>query len=321
MDNDLVTKLRNKIDSATNIQIISHIRPDGDAISSIIAFGLALIEVGKQVQMISSDGVPTALRYLPDWNQINKKISEPVDLIIALDCADRERLGSGIDSETNIDVCIDHHITNTNFADLNLVVPDAVATCAILARLIPELGIQITPSIAEALLVGILADSQGFRTLNTNAEALRTAADIVELGANLPDLYFRTLVNRSFEATRYWGAGLGKLQSDNGVVWTRLSLDDRKKANYHGKDDADLINVLSAINEMQIAVIFVEQDPQKVKVSWRGSDGVDVASIAAQFGGGGHVAAAGAMIEGTLDEVQKIVIKTTQKIFEQVSEI
>ena len=318
MNSDTVSTIREKIDAAANIQIISHVRPDGDSISSIIALGMALIESGKEIQMISTDGVPSALRISSEWDRIKNKISELPDLIIALDSADRERLGTGLDSDSNVDINIDHHVTNTKYGDANLVEPDAVATCAILAKLIPELELSITPVVAEALLAGILADSQGFRTLNTSADALRVSADIIDMGADLPDIYFRTLVNRSFESARYWGAGLNNLQSENGIVWTRLSLEDRHKANYRGRDDADLINVLSAIQDTRIAVIFIEQDANNVKVSWRGSKGADVSTIAATFGGGGHVAAAGAMVEGSLDEVEERVINSTVELSEKM---
>jgi phosphoesterase RecJ-like protein len=138
----------------------------------------------------------------------------------------------------------------------------------------------------------------------------------VDAGADIPELYNRALVQRSFQAGRYWGAGLSKLQRDDGVVWTSLTLDDRRLAEYPGRDDADLINIVSAINGAQVALVFIEQSGGKVKVSWRSQPGVDVSGVAVSFGGGGHMAAAGAEIEGKLEEVQKSVLHATRALLE-----
>jgi phosphoesterase RecJ-like protein len=127
------------------------------------------------------------------------------------------------------------------------------------------------------------------------------------------------LVNRSIEAVRYWGAGLSQLNLENRIIWTTLSLKDRKAADYSGRDDADLINLLSTINGIDVALIFVEQDKEKVKVSWRSRPSLDVSKIAAQFGGGGHAAASGAIILGTLKDVEARVIETTMSVIMKVS--
>jgi phosphoesterase RecJ-like protein len=138
----------------------------------------------------------------------------------------------------------------------------------------------------------------------------------MELGADLTDIYYRTISAQSFSAAKYWGAGLSKLQIDRGLVWTTLSLKERQEAEYQYKDDADLIKILSAINGAIIAVILTEQSSGYVKISWRlcGSEPseLDVAEIALKFGGGGHKAASGADVMGTLDEVLESVIAITR---------
>lgn len=319
MNKELLEQIRQELHHADSILLVSHVRPDGDAVSSVLALGFALQEIGKEVQMALIDGVPTALRFISGWEQIRKAAQGEPGLIITLDSADRDRIGAVLDEETSIDINIDHHATNTQFGRLNLIVSDSVATCAILADIFPTLNLPLTPTIAEILLTGILTDSQGFRTLNTNAEALRIAADLVDMGANLSELYDQALSRRSLEATRYWGAGLSRLQHKNGIVWASLSIEDRKAVGYRGRDDAELVNVLSAIEGARIAIIFIEQDTKTVKVSWRGQAGVDVSRIAAQFGGGGHVAAAGAMVNGSLAEVEINVVRATANAFENVA--
>jgi phosphoesterase RecJ-like protein len=123
----------------------------------------------------------------------------------------------------------------------------------------------------------------------------------------------RSLVHKSFPAARYWGAGLSRLEQENGIVWGTLTLDDRKHAGYGGNDDADLINLISAINGNKVGMIFVEQSDNHVKISWRAlEEGIDVSPIAKQFGGGGHAAAAGADVPGNLNDVQPLVLKATK---------
>ena len=127
-------------------------------------------------------------------------------------------------------------------------------------------------------------------------------------------LYFRSLVQRTFSATKYWGAGLSNLERSDGIVWTALTMADRKVSGYTGNDDADLISIISSIDEADIAIIFIEQNKNKTKVSWRGlKPNVDVAQIASQFGGGGHKAASGAELSGSLDDVRERVLEITRK--------
>jgi phosphoesterase RecJ-like protein len=147
-----------------------------------------------------------------------------------------------------------------------------------------------------------------------NSEALRLSAKLMDLGANLADLYRQTLNTRSFEAARYWGRGLGHLERAGRMAWTSLSLSDRLESGYMGNDDADLVNILTSIKDCDIAVIFVEQKYGKIKVSWRSEPGYDVSAIAVKFGGGGHAAASGAEISGSLAEVQNVVLQATSKL-------
>jgi phosphoesterase RecJ-like protein len=214
-----------------------------------------------------------------------------------------------------VDVNIDHHPDNTNFGAINLVEPAAVSASQILAGLFPQFGLELTPVTAAALLTGLITDTIGFKTENMKPEALRLAADLFEAGADLPVLYHQALAAKSFAAARYNGAGLVQMVQEGEIVWTQLTLADRKSAGYNGHDDADLVNVLSAVRSAEVAIIFVEQDHNQVKISWRTrSKELDVSRVAHHFGGGGHRPAAGAMIEGSLPEVQADVLETTRRL-------
>jgi phosphoesterase RecJ-like protein len=311
---DLHTAIREKFQAAGRILILSHIRPDGDAIGSMLALGLALQDAGKQVQMVLSDGLPAAFKHLPGAEQIRTQAEGEFDLIVTVDCSDLARASSPLPPDRQPDIVIDHHITTAAFGGLNLIDPNAAATASLLTRSLPAWGLTITAPIAANLLTGLVTDTLGFRTSSTTPETLRQAADLLELGVDMSALYFRSLVRRTFAAARYWGAGLTRLERNNGIVYTSLTLADRQASGYTGQDDADLINVVASIDESDVAIIFVEQNPERVKVSWRGLKAhVDVAQIARQFGGGGHRAAAGAEVRGSLPEVQERVLRLTRQ--------
>ncbi|MCL4528221.1 MAG: DHH family phosphoesterase [Chloroflexi bacterium] len=315
MNESLNKAIQARLNDARNVLVASHVRPDGDAVGALLGFGLTLQQAGKKVQMVLADGVPSSFRHLEGASQIKTKVDGAFDTFVTLDCADFKRTGKPFESAGQPDINIDHHITNEKFGKLNLIEGEEVATAAILTNHLPAWGYQITKPVAAALLTGIITDTLGFRTSNITPEALRQAAMLMETGVDMPELYMRGLVRRSFEATRYWGGGLSNLQRKDSVVWSTLTLEDRRIAGYSGNDDADLINIISAIDDFKIGLIFVEQNDHRVKVSWRALEtGIDVSPLAVQFGGGGHAAAAGADVEGTLDEVCESVLKATHQL-------
>lgn len=306
----LISQTAEALRGAGSLLIASHIRPDGDAIGSLLGFGLALEEAGKPVQMVLSDELPLHFRHLPGVERILRTMQGQSDFAIVVDCSDLQRTGEALAGRTP-DLNIDHHITNTNFGRINVIDTQSAATAEMLARLLPRLGLKISPSVAANLLTGLIADTLGFRTSSVTPSALRIAADLMEAGGDLPRLYRQALLQRTFEAGRYWGAGLSRLEHENGLVWATLTLADRQGSEYPGRDDADLINVVSSIEGADVALIFVEQPEKRVKISWRSQPGIDVSIIAAQFGGGGHRAAAGAEVDGALEPVKRQVLDAT----------
>ncbi len=313
MNESVNTAIKIRLADAGNILIASHIRPDGDAVGSLLGIGLALQHAGKNVQMVLADGVPSSFRHLEGAEQVKIKVEGIFDTFITVDCADFKRTGKPFESIGQPDINIDHHITNEKFGKLNLIEGEEVATAAILTNHLPAWGYEITKPVAAALLTGLITDTLGFRTFNVTPEAMRQAATLMETGVDMPELYMRGLIRRSFEATCYWGAGLSNLQRKDGMVWGKLTLEDRKATGYSGNDDADLINTISAIDGYKVGMIFVEQANMRVKISWRALEtGVDVSQIAKHFGGGGHAAAAGADVAGTLDEVITRAIQNTK---------
>ncbi|HMZ08036.1 MAG TPA: DHH family phosphoesterase [Anaerolineales bacterium] len=315
MNNRLTGEIKNRLDVAQNIVIASHVRPDGDAIGSLLGLGLALQNAGKTVEMILVDGVPSSFRFLEGSNLIKKEPSGGHDTFITVDCADFKRTGKVFENFGQPDINIDHHKTNEQFGKLNLIEAEEVATAAILTNHLPGWGLTITQPVAAALLTGILTDTLGFRTSNTTPEALRQAASLMESGVDMTEIYMQSLVRKTYPAAKYWGAGLSSLESKHGIVWGTLKLTDRKSTGYSGNDDADLINMISAIDGNQVGMVFVEQQNNHVKISWRALvPGVDVSQVAKFFKGGGHAAAAGADIEGTLDDIKQEALAKTREL-------
>lgn len=308
------------VSNSEQIAVIAHIRPDGDALGSLLALGESLQLKGKRVAMIISDGVPHRFQFLPGADQIVSDLPDEEYLLVAVDVADSGRLALSSALEGQPDINIDHHPTNTRFAKLNLVDKSAASTTQVIYELAEQLDLPINRGIATNLLAGLLTDTIGFRTQSVDARALRMAADLLEMGAPLADLYQKTIISRKFEAVRYWGTGLSNLHREDGLIWASLNVTDRESASYSGADDADLTDLLTSIDDMQIVVVLVELSRSSVKVSWRSTSGIDVAALAEQFGGGGHVAAAGATLEGTLQEVEQRVIAATRALLSPVME-
>jgi phosphoesterase RecJ-like protein len=315
MNDELNEAIKSRLAAAQSVLVTSHVRPDGDAIGSLLGLGLALENAGKTVQMVLADGISSTFRHLDGADKIHTKIDGAFDTFITVDCADYRRTGKPFEKLSQPDLNIDHHITNELFGKLNLVEGREVATSAILTNHLPVWGYPITKPIAAALLTGIVTDTLGFRTSNVTPEAMRQAALLMETGVDMPDLYMRGLVRRSFAAARYWGAGLTSLERKDGMVWSTLTIADRKVAGYSGNDDADLINVISAIDGYKVGMIFVEQPKNRVKISWRALEpGIDVSPIATRFGGGGHAAAAGADVDGSLEDVKQAALQSTKEM-------
>jgi len=306
----IVDQIRQAIEAAHSIGITTHVRPDGDAVGSVLGLGLALAAKSKQVQMVLPSGVSHTFRHLDGSDLVQKAFTAPCDLYISVDCADLKR-SRGLPENCHFGLNIDHHITNERFANINLVDADAVATCAILTELIPQLELPITRQVADALLTGIVSDSIGYRTSNTNVKALKLSTTLMEAGADLYALYNKALISRPFSAAKYWGYALARMQRKDGLVWTSMTLEDRSNSGYKLNDDADLTNLLSSIEESRVSVLFVEHSKSKTKISWRSVPGVDVSVLAAEYDGGGHPAAAGAELNKCLQETETLVVART----------
>lgn len=311
-----VNLIDHALDGANKIVAITHVSPDGDAISSLVAMGLALQQLDKQVTLVVDDGLPDRFRYLPLSNQVQTEPDGDYDLIIALDAGDSQRLGKAfadLSQPRPSIINIDHHITNSYYGDINLVVPDASATVEILFNLFPELGIEITPDLATALLSGLVTDTLGFRTANVSSDTLRTAKALVDVGADLFSVTAKALTLKPFSTLLMWQKGLNNVQLEEGVIWTSISYQERLETGYEDTSSFGLGNLLAEVKEAVMSAVFLESANGRVKVGFRCRPPFNVSQLAKNLGGGGHHLAAGCTLDGPLEEVVLMVVKRSKE--------
>lgn len=308
-----LTAARALLTTASRVLLITHVNPDGDAIGSLLGFGLALRAAGKAVVMACADPVPDLFRFLPSAGEITAKPAGAFDCVVVLDVSEFARMGAlGAALDRPPDLVLDHHVTNPGFGVLNFIEVAAASTAELVAELLSDLGLALSQPVAECLLTGLVTDTLGFRTSGTTIKTLGIAQQLMAAGAKLNTIYDLALFKRSYSAVRLWAQGLARLHLKHGIAWALLPLEARKASGFQGIGDADLINVVASIREAEVAIVFVEQTDGKVKISWRCGPGFNVAAIAVEFGGGGHAPAAGAEVAGALEEVEKRVLAVTR---------
>ncbi|HEX9015752.1 MAG TPA: bifunctional oligoribonuclease/PAP phosphatase NrnA [Chloroflexota bacterium] len=317
--------LRPLFDAASNIVVTCHHSPDGDALASLLALSESL-RATKHVASISPSPVPRSYRFLPGGETIavyrgdESEGGDPeardglaaADLVICLDCSDLERLGPLY--EENRDkllstpiVNIDHHISNGFYGQVNLVDPSAASVCEFLVRIMEKEGLPISRQTANVLLVGIVADTLGFRTGATSAATLRTAASLIERGASLSWASESVFNNRSAPALRLWGRVLSRAQVDGRLVWSDITREMLDECGATLADADTLVDFIAGVPGTSGAFLFSEQDG-KVRVSMRTSRDLNASDLARFFGGGGHPRAAGCTLEGTIGEAERRVL-------------
>jgi bifunctional oligoribonuclease and PAP phosphatase NrnA len=274
--------------------IAGHVNPEGDAIGSAVALALALREMGKKAEVINRDPLPRQLAFLSFEGVFSRRaaVTEPVEVLVVVDCADLKRTGFFEGGPLPIDllVNIDHHVTNPGFGDVNWVVPEATATGEMIYDLLKEMKIPMTPGIATALYTALLSDTGAFRYANTNEKSLRIGAELIEKGAD-PALIARGLfeIIRP-EKLKLLGDVLThmELSDDKKVAWVEVTQAQMEKTNTIEADTEDFIDYPRLIRGVEAAVFFREVTPRQFKISLRSEGKVDVSALAQQWGGGGH---------------------------------
>lgn len=305
------------VQDAKRILVVTHVSPDGDAIGSMMAITNALRAQGKTVDAAVDEGLPSFLSFIAGGQTIQPRLSEGEwDVMISTDASDEERTGAvGAFGRAHAKqvINLDHHMTNLFFGDVFLVMVDAVSSTEVALRWLKHMGVPLNRDIAVALLTGLVTDTMGFRTSNVTAETLGIAQELMQAGASITEVTARTLDSKPYRAFKLWSGALQSLSLDDQIVSVNITQADMKAAGVTDVSDAGLVGMLNQVNEAMIAVIFMETDNKRVKMSMRAKNGYDVGSVAVSIGGGGHRQAAGATVDGTLDEVRERVMPMLKK--------
>ncbi len=318
ISSDLLKLIKNN----NSFLIVGHINPEGDSIGSSLALALGLKKTGKkEVVVVSSDPVPENLKFLPSSGKVKQKIPRrKFDVAILVDCNHIDRTGytSLNSSQTAV---IDHHVLPDNsgrsdfYKSLSAAIidPDAAAAGLLVYKVLKALHIPVDKKMASNLYTALLVDTGGFRYSNASPESLRVASHLVEAGAEPWKISKELYENSPFSAMKLQGLSLATLERKDGMAW--ITVTDRmfKKTGTNSEDCEEFVDLPRRIKGIKVAIFFRQDGNRSYKVSFRSKGKANVQKIAMSFGGGGHVAAAGCKVKGSLKEVQTKVFRVVKK--------
>jgi bifunctional oligoribonuclease and PAP phosphatase NrnA len=311
------------IKQAHRIAILSHVRPDCDAIGSQLAMALSLQQLGKEVSAWNEDGLPESFRFLEKYELIHQPPSEPeeFDLAIALDTASQQRLGTGLQAigPATRWINIDHHVSNPGYGDLVYIDTVAPATGQIVYEFLRAENLPFTLEAADALYAAISTDTGSFRYANTTARTLEIAAELIKAGVNAGAIANKLYESYPKRRVQLLGEILPEaaFDADDQVASIVLTNETKQRLGIQPDDIDGLIDYVRCVDTVVVAIFFEELPEGKIRLSMRSKDDrVDVNKICGEFGGGGHRRAAGARIRGSLGEVRNKVLK---RVFHEIT--
>ncbi len=315
----IIDRILQGIGSSRTICVVGHVRPDGDCIGSQLGLTLALQAQGKKVACWNEDSMPHKYAFLdPDHIVQKPRPGQKFDCVIATDCASFERLGKvgHAIGRRKLFINIDHHASNTRYGDINWVSPREPSSGEIIFRLLKAANWPITPAIADCLFTAVSTDTGSFQYPNTRPSTYNVAGELVKRGANLATICDEVYQSYPLSRARLLQHVYNHfhLTHDNQIAWFWLKQADFDRTGASTDDSEGLIDHIRAIEPVVVACLFEQMEPNLTRISLRSkSDKVNVNEIAAQFGGGGHRAAAGARVPGSPLSVQRRVINAVKK--------
>lgn len=300
--------LDTKLDGVKTVLILGHVHPDGDCIGSCLGLYHYLSEVYPQLELtLCLEEPPEKFAYLTGFAQIQSVFLQDVsfDLCICLDCSNTERLGEGEAAFrlAKDSLCIDHHVTNDGYAKTNVIEPDASSTCEVLYGLLEES--RVTRETAECLYTGIIHDTGVFKYSCTSPKTMAVAGKLMETGIDFGRIIDESFYRKTYVQNQILGRAL--LESitflEGACIFSVVRLKDMKFYGVTSKDLDGIVEQLRLTDGVECAIFLYEIETQCYKVSLRSKNKLDVAQIAAYFGGGGHVRAAGCTMSGSIYDV------------------
>ena len=312
----ILEDIKQKIEKANSIVLLTHEMPDGDAVGSTIAMYIALKRLGKNVDMII-ENCPRTYDFLPFRNEIKEEGSrEKYDLTIALDCSDIKRLnGFSNYFETAKDrIVIDHHGSNTMFGDINFVNPVSPACCQILVLVLEYLGVEIDKEIGTCILAGIITDTGGFKYDTVTAETFELVAQLLNKGINVSNVYKKVLqiISRSSFELRKIAMNRLEFLEEGKISFTYITKKDEETWNAVTGEHEGIVEMARDIEGVEVAV-FLRETENGYKASLRSNNYVNVSDICLMLGGGGHPKAAGANLLLRLEQAKEKIVDQIKK--------
>ena len=306
-----------EINKAESIVILTHENPDGDAIGTGLALYNALKQYGKNPDIIIPE-YPRIFGFLPGANEIKKESDiQKYDLAISVDCAAIKMLNGFVNYFENakVKVSIDHHSTNTMFGDINYVSPDAPACAQILIVVLNYFKMEITKDIGTCILTGIITDTGGFKYSGVTAETFEFVAWLLNKGINVSKIYKKVLQTKTranFELNRIAADRL-EFFADGKVAFTYITKEDEEKVHAETGDHEGIVEIGRDIEGVEVS-IFIRQTDKGCKVSMRSNEYVNVSDVCLLLGGGGHVHAAGATMQCSIEQAKEKVLRQVKSV-------
>lgn len=311
----ILDEMIQEIKNANKIAILTHVNPDGDAIGSSLGMYNALKSIDKQVDVIIPE-LPKTFAFLPSTEKIKKESNEVYDLVIGLDCATEQRLAdpSELFEKAKLKMQIDHHVSNSMYADVNYVDPVAPACCQILIKVLNYWKIEIDKNIGKCLLTGLITDTGGFAYEGVTSETFEMVARLLEKGINISKIYKRVLQTKTksnFEITKIVTNRM-HFYEDGKIAFSYITKEDRERTGAQTGDHEGCVDIGRNIEGVEVSIFAREDEAGTFKISMRSNEYVNVSDICLMFGGGGHIRAAGCTIANTTIEHirDKIIMET-----------
>lgn len=306
-----------EIRKAETIVILTHESPDGDAIGSSLAVKIMLDNIGKKADVIIPE-YSRLFNFLPKVDEIKEESDiSSYDLAIAVDCATLKRLAkSEYFENAKKTIVIDHHGSNTMYGDLNYVNPVSPACCEVLAGMFDYYDSNLTKDAGICIMTGIVTDTGGFQYNGITPETFEFTAELIRKGVDVPDIYKRTLRTKTksnFELTKKVMDRM-ELLEDGKVTFTYINAQDEIEVGAEPGDHEGLVEIGREIEGVEVSIFIREKEENAYKVSLRSASYVNVSDICLMFGGGGHPRAAGALIQGSVEQVKEKIMNELRKV-------
>lgn len=303
--------LLDHIHAARTVWVGTHVDPDGDAIGSTLGLAGILSALGHEVTAACRDAPPQDIRFLPGWERMVRTGPGPEhDLAIALDAAEPRRLGDlyrAAEWERMQTAVIDHHASNPGFGRVNWIDAGAASTAEMVVRLADALGVRPDAAAATCILTGIVTDTLGFRTPNTTADTLRTASGLMACGADLSAIMHAVFNSRPLPALRLIGRAIDDLRTIGDFGIATLAYEDFVELGAEPQQSRGISSFLATTADFKAVALLREKEDRRIDVSLRARPGVSLVGVSRALGGGGHPLAAGATIDGPLDDAVRVV--------------